>query len=125
MLLNRQKPMLRTGVAWCPGGRTRQRAVVSGPFSTLSTAALHAPAAASATRNDFALTTVSGSMRPPPCSASCLIDWICLAECSFATASSVSGLYVPAVHLLTNPAFLRAALREGQRAAGLTARAGA
>src|SRR5437667_4066 len=30
MLLNRQKPMLRVGVAWWPGGRTRHRAFGAG-----------------------------------------------------------------------------------------------
>src|SRR3981189_440640 len=34
MLLNRQKPMLRVGVAWWPGGRTRQRALGAIPSRT-------------------------------------------------------------------------------------------
>src|SRR3954453_22538362 len=68
-LLNRQNPMLWVGVAWWPGGRTRHRAVVSGPVITASTAAAHAPAAARATSNDAGLTIVSASSIPPPRSA--------------------------------------------------------
>ena len=43
--------MLRTGVAWWPGGRTRHRAFGAVPFRTPSTAPTQAPAAARPTAN--------------------------------------------------------------------------
>ncbi len=47
-LLKRQKPIARSGVAWCPGGRTRQKAFSARPASTSVTASTAAPAASSA-----------------------------------------------------------------------------
>jgi hypothetical protein len=48
MLLKRQKPIGRSGVAWCPGGRTKQNAEPISPRSTASVAASVPPAARSA-----------------------------------------------------------------------------
>jgi len=42
--LNMQKPMGRSRVAWCPGGRTAQKALSTSPFITMSVPATTAPA---------------------------------------------------------------------------------
>ena len=66
-LLNRQNPIARVGVAWCPGGRTAQNAASASPAPSRSTASRPAPAARqrrlARTRPD---TTVSASRYPPP-----------------------------------------------------------
>ena len=45
MLLNRQKPMPRSGVAWWPGGRTIQKAFFASLAITRSTACRQTPVA--------------------------------------------------------------------------------
>jgi hypothetical protein len=47
-LLNRQKPMPRVAVAWCPGGRTSANPFATSPASTASVARTSPPAAISA-----------------------------------------------------------------------------
>ena len=54
-LLNRQKPIARSGVAWWPGGRTKQNAESSSPRRTASVAASAPPAARSAASYERAL----------------------------------------------------------------------
>lgn len=70
-LLSRQKPWLPfgsfllattpRGPAWCPGGRTAQKALAASPATTASTATQTAAAARSATWKDAWLMAVSGS----------------------------------------------------------------
>jgi hypothetical protein len=61
MLLKKQKPIDWSRVAWWPGGRTAQKALLARPDSTSSVAATAAPAEASAACSVPAATTVSGS----------------------------------------------------------------
>ena len=65
-LLNRQKPMDRDGSAWCPGGRTAQKALAASPATTASTAAQTAPAARSAASPEPGERTVSMSSAACP-----------------------------------------------------------
>ena len=63
-LLNRQNPIARVGSAWCPGGRTAQKAFWTLPAITRSTAATTAPAARSIASPEPGETCVSGSSEP-------------------------------------------------------------
>lgn len=63
-LLNKQKPMAAWNRAWCPGGRTRQKACVSSPRTSRSAASQTAPTASKATSYEAGLTTVSTSTSP-------------------------------------------------------------
>ena len=49
-LLKKQKPIAWLRVAWWPGGRVAQKALVSSPVTTASTASMAAPADTSAAR---------------------------------------------------------------------------
>ena len=60
-LLKKQKPMALSRQAWCPGGRTAQKAFSSSPASTASVASSAAPAATKAASQVWALIIVSGS----------------------------------------------------------------
>ena len=96
--------MLRVGVAWCPGGRTRPSAVRSWPSITASTALTQAPAADTATAIDAGETTVSASMRPPPASMARFRVSTTPGECTRVTCSNVTGLMTPGVQRPGSPA---------------------
>mmetsp|Transcript_27318 Transcript_27318/g.37643 ORF Transcript_27318/g.37643 Transcript_27318/m.37643 type:complete len:205 (-) Transcript_27318:20-634(-) len=110
MLLSRQKPWLsgppsdaRTtprGPAWCPGGRTGQKALRTEPSSTRSTASHTAPAACRAASKECSQTAVSPSRKakgPAPCSCSqraCTLrtyDHSCTRNTSASAAGCVLG----------------------------------
>ena len=60
-LLKKQKPMAWSRVAWCPGGRTAQKAVATSRSITASVAATAAPAARSTACQVAGQAMVSGS----------------------------------------------------------------
>ena len=60
-LLKKQKPIAWSRVAWWPGGRTAQKALLARPDSTSSVAATAAPAERSAACSVPVPTVVSGS----------------------------------------------------------------
>ena len=66
----RQKPIGRSALAWCPGGRTAQNAADARPSSTSATASQAAPAASRVARIEPGPAQVSGSSQRP-CSATC------------------------------------------------------
>jgi len=89
-LLKRQYPIARPGSAWWPGGRTRAKQ--DSPEREHLTAAIDAPAASDATRNDSPVTYVSMSRYLlPPYELSSSIMRMCLGSWTRARSSNVAG----------------------------------